>query len=93
MATYITVDGGTTNTRLYLVREGRVLAEKKIPMGARNGADALKAAIKGGLCELLADSGTAEDEVCAIIASGMITSEYGLCNLPHITLPAGRREL
>ena len=93
MACYVTLDGGTTNTRLYLVREGRVLAEKKIPMGARNGADALKAAIKSGLCELLSDSKSTEDEICAIIASGMITSEYGLCNLPHITLPAGRSEL
>lgn len=93
MATYITVDGGTTNTRLYLVRDGSVVAEEKLSVGARNGADALKSAVKDGISRLLGAQDITEDDVTAIIASGMITSEYGLCNLTHITLPAGRSEL
>ncbi|MBQ8388647.1 MAG: 2-dehydro-3-deoxygalactonokinase [Clostridia bacterium] len=93
MASYITVDGGTTNTRLYLVCDGSVVAEEKLSVGARNGAEALKSAVKDGISRLLDGCGITENQVTAILASGMITSEYGLCNLPHITLPAGRREL
>jgi 2-dehydro-3-deoxygalactonokinase len=33
------------------------------------------------------------DEIERILASGMITCEFGLCNLPHIKTPAGINEL
>ena len=93
MANYITVDGGTTNTRLYLVRDGSIACAKRLSVGARNGDAALKSAIKQALAELLCENGLEEKDVAAMIASGMITSEYGICNLPHITAPAGVKEL
>ena len=49
MANYLTVDGGTTNTRIYLVRNGRVEDTQKLSVGARNGADALKKATASGV--------------------------------------------
>lgn len=93
MATYITVDGGTTNTRLYLVRGGNAVCSKNLGVGARNGEDALKNALKSGISELLSENSLCENDIERIIASGMITSEYGLCNLTHASLPAGMREL
>ena len=93
MKRYLTVDGGTTNTRISLVSGGAIREVKRLSVGARNGADALKSVLRTGISELLASNGLCERDICAIIASGMITSEYGLCNLPHISLPAGRGEL
>lgn len=93
MATYITVDGGTTNTRLYLVRNGGAVCSKNLGVGARNGEDALKSALKSGISELLSENSLCESDIERVLASGMITSEYGLCNLPHTSLPAGKTEL
>lgn len=93
MAIYLTVDGGTTNTRISLVREGQVCDTQKLAAGARNGADVLKKALRQGILEILARNSCTEGDVARILASGMITSEYGLCNLPHIPVPAGKREL
>jgi 2-dehydro-3-deoxygalactonokinase len=93
MKRYLTVDGGTTNTRISLVCDGAVRDTKKLSVGARNGADALKGALREGITDLLAAHKLDAHDVEAIIASGMITSEYGLCNLPHISLPAGLCEL
>ena len=93
MINYITVDGGTTNTRLYLVRGGKPVCSKNLGVGARNGEDALRTALKGGIAELLEENALCESDIERILASGMITSEYGLCNLIHTSLPAGRCEL
>ena len=93
MAIYITVDGGTTNTRLYLVRGGITVCSKNLGVGARNGEDALRSALKNGIAELLKENSLCESDIERILASGMITSEYGLCNLPHASLPAGKCEL
>lgn len=93
MAIYITVDGGTTNTRAYLVRDGKICDSFKLPLGARDGRGALTDGLRQGISELLSRNGLCEGDVCRIIASGMITSENGLCNLAHITLPAGVGEL
>ncbi len=93
MAIYLTVDGGTTNTRITLVREGRICDTQKLSAGARDGADALKNQLCKGISEVLRRNSLCEGDVVRILASGMITSEYGLCNLPHIPTPAGKSEL
>ena len=96
MAYYITVDGGTTNTRVSLVRDGKCVGTRKYPIGARagiDGTDAQKNAIREAISELLSSSGIGEDAVTCVLASGMITSEHGLINLPHIETPAGINEL
>ncbi len=93
MAVYITVDGGTTNTRLYLVHGGAVVDSLKLSNGIKSGVDALKAALRIGISDILSKNSLAVCDVDCVIASGMITSEYGLCPLDHITMPASKREL
>lgn len=96
MANYITVDGGTTNTRLTLVKDGKCVDTVKYNVGARVGIEdksALKNAIKDGICTLLQQNNLKETDIKMIIASGMITSEFGLCNLPHLIAPVGIKEL
>lgn len=95
----ITVDGGTTNTRLVLWNEKREkIAEAAREVGARNTSsdgnnDKLKEALKSCFDEVLKKAGITASEVSRIIGSGMMTSEAGLCAVPWITAPAGRKEL
>ena len=93
MANYITVDGGTTNTRIHLVKEYEILDVIRLSVGARDGEAALKSALREGIFTLLSRNNLNTSCISRILASGMITSEQGLCNLVHISLPAGKREL
>lgn len=94
MASYVTVDGGTTNTRVSLVTDGSVLDTVKLGIGAgARDRDALAQAIKGAIAKLLERHRMTEGDIHRILASGMITSEYGLCELAHITAPAGIDQL
>lgn len=92
MANYITIDGGTTNTRVNLVRDNNIIKTVKIKLGARAGIDGNQL-LKEKLKEAIEECLHIENNVNKILASGMITSEYGLYNVPHITTPAGIYEL
>lgn len=96
MSTYISVDGGTTTTRVTLVRDYKILDTIKINVGARanmEDGNLLKGALKNAIAEILQKNELAESDITRILASGMITSEFGLCNLPHIFTPAGILEM
>lgn len=96
MTRYITIDGGTTNTRIGLVENGTVKDVEKYSVGARAGIDdsnILKETVKRGIKNILAKNKLIETDITKIIASGMITSEFGLCCLEHIKTPVGIDEL
>lgn len=96
MKRYISIDGGTTNTRLSLVEDGKIIETVKFPIGARAGINdktLLPKTVKQGIIELLSKNSLKECDIERIIASGMITSDTGLVSLPHLTLPAGIEEL
>lgn len=87
----ITIDGGTTNTRLTLIDGGRIIDRIKKSIGAGVGGDDLKSAVRAGISEIIErNSGKKVEKV---VLSGMIGSESGLCNIPHIIAPAGVDEL
>ncbi len=93
----LAIDGGTTNTRLTLVRDGRILGRTKLSVGVRDtagiGRDGYALAIRKGLDALLCGAGIDESSLCAMAASGMITSASGLCEVSHVASPAGESEL
>ena len=95
----LAIDTGTTNTRVFLLdRAGAVLAAAKAETGVRDtavtGSTArLEAAVKRCLEEVLAAAGAQWDQVGQVLASGMITSNLGLCEIPHCTAPAGAADL
>lgn len=96
MKIYITIDGGTTTTRVSLVADREIKNTIKLSVGARKSMDGgadYKGEIGNAVNKLLAESGLEAKDVSRILASGMITSEFGLCNLPHIVAPAGICEL
>ncbi len=96
MANYITIDGGTSNTRISLVQELKVIGRVKFAVGARAGignGSVLRETIKNGIEQLLQEYGMQAQEISCILAAGMITSEFGLYKLDHVMVPAGIAEL
>ena len=96
MKYYIAIDGGTTNTRVNLVCDERVVASEKISIGAKDcidGSEPLKQAINEKIENICLQNNLKKEKIQAVIASGMITCEYGLFTLPHIPAPAGLSEL
>ena len=96
MANYITIDGGTTNTRISLVKDWKVVDTLKFPVGARAGIQdktLLKETVKKGIMDILAANQMDEKDITRILAAGMITCEFGLYKLDHTVVPAGIEEL
>lgn len=90
MSGYAVVDAGTSSTRVRWWQEGEVRWSGSRPVGARDTAmDGHDGRLRGALRELLAalarETG-AEPE--AVVCSGMITSNMGLYELPHLPAPA-----
>lgn len=86
-------DSGTSNTRAYLLdRDFDVKYTVKKAVGSKDSAIAgSNAVLIQGLKELYDDVLSAnnleEGDISAIYASGMITSAYGLKEVPHLVLP------
>lgn len=94
----ITLDTGTTNTRMILWKKGEKAGEYKAEVGVRDTSidgnnNRLKEAIRKGFMELLSGASLKEEDVDAVLASGMITSEVGLCEVPHLTAPVAVQDL
>ncbi len=96
MAIYITIDGGTTNTRVSLVQDGHVKDTIAFAIGAGNCAAQRKTlcdVVRDGIYQLLQQNRLTVQNIKKVIASGMITSETGLYTVDHISAPAGINNL
>lgn len=83
---YALVDSGTTTTRVRIWQGGQVVWSESRAVGAKDTAvDGSTARVTAALRELL-DASRAKPD--AIICSGMITSNMGLFELPHLPAPA-----
>ena len=96
----IFVDMGTTNSRVWLIRGHEILARgsKMVGVGdtARDGSttriqSALKKLIKDVQTQI--DNASSQDLPRYIAAAGMIGSSLGLAEVPHVSAPAGLREI
>ncbi|QSI78500.1 2-dehydro-3-deoxygalactonokinase [Niveibacterium microcysteis] len=91
----LTIDTGTTNTRVTVWRDGAVLHRAARQVGVRDTAisgssEILKAGVRDTIADALQGAGIGIDAVTRVIASGMISSELGLRQVPHVDVPAGR---
>ena len=95
----ITIDAGTTNTRAFLWGpERRLLGAQKRETGVRDAAAdghnaRLRAAVRDCLEALLREAGRDWSDVGRVLASGMITSNVGLYELPHLAAPVSLDDL
>lgn len=94
-----TIDCGTTNSRVYLLDAALRIVQKGVrKVGVRDTAlTGSRRVLREGLASLVEttvrDAGLRLDEVQFAITSGMITSEIGLQEIPHLWAPAGLDEL
>ena len=96
MKRYITIDGGTTNTRISMVCDGNIVTTLKMNLGARSCGENIeeyKSALKCKIEEIIDKNQCSSSDVICVIASGMITSELGLFPLEHLVVPVGISEL
>ncbi|MCL2618950.1 MAG: 2-dehydro-3-deoxygalactonokinase [Defluviitaleaceae bacterium] len=77
----VAIDGGTTNTRLHLMKGGNVVETKHVQLGANSDNSSLEEAIRAAL------GGWAHVEIDCFLASGMLTSNIGLMPTPHTESP------
>ena len=95
MATYLVVDSGTTNTRVRLWHNHEITRTFTTEVGARNVAvSGSSEELQAALAHLIREARSAAPaDVDAVICSGMITSNVGLLEIPHLAAPAGKTEL
>ncbi len=93
------IDCGSTSTRVYLLdKADQIVAKAAVSVGVNSTAQSgstgeLKRGVAACFREALASGGIALEDIELAIAFGMITSELGLLELPHLTAPAGLADL
>jgi 2-dehydro-3-deoxygalactonokinase len=96
---FATIDCGTTNSRVYILNDAaNVIYKGTKQVGVKdtavNGSNHI---LKAGLKELFEDTvreaGLDLKDIKFAVSSGMITSELGLMEIPHLGAPAGIAEL
>lgn len=97
---FIIIDSGSSATRLYLVDSGdlQVIDRSVVQTGVNSTIDKgsnefLKTEMASGIKELLNRHSLSTEEIEFIIASGMITSNLGLYEIPHREAPADIEQL
>lgn len=99
MLYFATIDCGTTNSRINILNENLdIIARANKKVGVKDTAisgsrEKLKTGLKNTLLKALKQSSISLNQIKFIITSGMITSEIGLIEIPHLWAPAGLEEL
>ena len=93
------IDCGTTNSRVYILDEkGEIVSQKKRKIGVRDTAitgsrDTLKRGLVSIFRDIFSETGIREKDIGYCVTAGMITSEIGLIEIPHLIAPAGIDDL
>ncbi len=97
---FIVIDSGSSTTRIYLLAfaDSKIIDKITIDEGVNSTVthgnnNLLRQEMVRGVTELLARNGKAQQDITFIIASGMITSNLGLHEVPHLVAPVGIDEL
>ncbi len=96
---YAVIDCGTTTTRIYIVGDNEaIIASGRESIGVRDTSitgsrEKLRTGIIELFFEVLREGNIPKDNIQFAIASGMITSEIGLIEIPHLIAPIGLKEI
>ncbi len=94
----ITIDTGTTNTRIKLFNEERFVDGTRLNVGVRDtlatgSTQLLRLKLHEGIRELLSNNKLITSDVECVIASGMICSDIGLHCILHVAAPVDEHVL
>lgn len=89
---YITIDVGTSNTRVRYIEGEKIISNYSSGIGVKDTAikgtlQYLKSTLKEGIEHCLRGANKNLDSVEGIIAYGMITSNLGISEIPHLEAP------
>ena len=96
---FAVIDCGTTNSRIYLLDENyKIIKKGNKKIGVRDTVlhgsnEVLKLGLKKLMEETILSSDLKIQDIKFAIASGMITSEIGLIEIPHLRAPIGISDL
>jgi len=96
---FVTIDCGTTNSRAYVVdEEGTIFSKATKAVGVRDTATTgSKKTLQEGIREIILSAidqaHLSLTDITAVLSSGMITSEIGLVEIPHLEAPCGVDDL
>jgi 2-dehydro-3-deoxygalactonokinase len=99
MKYFAVIDCGTTNSRVYLLNKNKqMIARGNRKVGVRDTAlsgsrEALQIGLKELVEETIFSAGLSIKDISFAITSGMITSEIGLLEIPHLWAPASIDDL
>ena len=99
MKYFVVIDCGTTNSRVYLLNKNKQMITKgSRKVGVRDTAlhstrDILRMGLKELIEETVFSAGLSIKDISFAIASGMITSEIGLLEIPHLWAPVSIDDL
>lgn len=85
-------DSGTSNTRLYLLKDDLLVDTHKTAIGSkdvsiRGDNSVLLAGLKEMYDQMLWRNSLTDRDVEGVYASGMVTCPYGICEVPHMVVP------
>lgn len=92
-------DSGTSNSRIYLLDDQfRIHYTEKKNIGSKDSSITgsnlvLIEGLKDLFDAMLSATGISESQIAGIYASGMITSPYGLVEVPHLVIPTSIENL
>lgn len=94
----LVIDSGTTNSKVWIAKNSTIMGKSYIHVGAQDVAMAgnvnkLKEGLKRAVSEALRKTNTKLKEIKMAVACGMITSDLGLINMPHLTTPVNMKQL
>jgi 2-dehydro-3-deoxygalactonokinase len=92
------VDIGTTNSRVRLIKDMKIIAISKSTIGIKDVSitgkkDLLMNELEKLTGESLLKAGKRLEDIEYFVASGMVTSELGLCEIPHKISPVSETDL
>lgn len=96
---FAVIDCGTTNTKVYIVDNyNKIIGKGYRKVGVRNTSmtgskEMLREGVSEAILEAIKDAKLELSDIEFAIASGMITSEIGLMEIPHLIAPVGLEEL
>ncbi len=95
---HVYFDSGTSNTRAYLLKDRDVIDIIKKNIGSKDSSIAgsnlvLIKGLKQLYDWLLEHNHLHDEEIAGIYASGMVTSPFGITEVPHLSTPLSPREL
>lgn len=92
------IDSGTTNSRVFLVEDGHVVSQGIRKVGVRDTVITgnnrkLRKGLHDAVVDAVKKAGVSIKDIQFFVASGMITSEIGLLEVPHLVAPASKADL